>query len=247
MKRSPARVLLAALAVAALTLRLGFWQLDRAAQKTQRQQDIEQRQAMPALEPALLATHVEQLEPQLHRMVELRGHWSPAQSIFLENRQMRGRPGFYVLTPLILADGSAVIVQRGWLPRAFDDRTRVRLPPTDAGEVSLRGRIAPPPARLYEFDAAGSGPIRQNLDLDAFAAETRLRLRPLSVLQLDADGGAPEGLLRDWPQPAADVHKHYGYAFQWFALAALTIALYVWFQLLRPRRRSHDRGHAEPG
>lgn len=47
-----------------------------------------------------------------------------------------------------------------------------------------------------------------------------------------------DGLQRDWPQPAADVHKHYGYAFQWFALSALTLILYVWFQIIRPRLMS---------
>jgi surfeit locus 1 family protein len=39
--------------------------------------------------------------------------------------------------------------------------------------------------------------------------------------------------------PAVDVHKHYGYAVQWFSLTALITGLYVWFQLLRPRRRRH--------
>ena len=42
-----------------------------------------------------------------------------------------------------------------------------------------------------------------------------------------------------WPEPAADVQKHYGYAFQWFALCALILGLYVWFQLIRPRRARH--------
>ena len=48
---------------------------------------------------------------------------------------------------------------------------------------------------------------------------------------------ADDGLLRQWPLPAADVHKHYGYAFQWFAMATLIVGLYVWFQLIHPRRR----------
>jgi surfeit locus 1 family protein len=34
------------------------------------------------------------------------------------------------------------------------------------------------------------------------------------------------------------VHKHYGYAFQWFSLSLLTVGLYVWFQLIQPRRRT---------
>ena len=132
-----------------------------------------------------------------------------------------------------------MIVQRGWLARDPYDRTRVSAPPLPGGEVVLSGRIAPPPARLFEFDGAGQGAVRQNLDLESFAREIRLALRPLSVLQLSEDpglAGAPV-LLRDWPKPATDVHKHYGYAFQWFALSALTVILYVWFQVLRPRRR----------
>ena len=47
-----------------------------------------------------------------------------------------------------------------------------------------------------------------------------------------------DGLLRDWPVVAAGIHKHYGYAFQWFALSALTVTLYAWFQIIRPRRRA---------
>jgi surfeit locus 1 family protein len=55
----------------------------------------------------------------------------------------------------------------------------------------------------------------------------------------DASPEGGDGLLRQWPHPAVDVHKHYGYAFQWFALCALMAGLYVWFQLIRPwlRRR----------
>ena len=100
-------------------------------------------------------------------------------------------------------------------------------PATPAGTVHVSGRIAPPPARLYEFDGAASGAIRQNLDLAAFGREFRLNLRPVSLLQLDTSTPTADGLRRKWLQPAADVHKHYGYAFQWFALCALTIGLYV--------------------
>jgi surfeit locus 1 family protein len=48
-------------------------------------------------------------------------------------------------------------------------------------------------------------------------------------------GAASEGLLREWPQAATGVEKHYGYAFQWFGLALLIALLYVWFQIVRPR------------
>jgi surfeit locus 1 family protein len=230
-------VLVAAVAGVALTARLGVWQLDRAAQKTALQQVIESRDALPVLDGDALATTPQAAAEQQHRRVVLRGAWLPQHTVFLENRQMDARPGFYVLTPLRLADGSAVVVQRGWLPRDPSDRQRLAPVRDDPGEVTLLGRIAPPPARLYEFDPAAAGRIRQNLDLESFAVETGLVLRPLSVLQLDSEPFADDGLRRRWPQPAVDVHKHYGYAFQWFALAVLIAGLYVWFQLVQPRRR----------
>jgi surfeit locus 1 family protein len=164
--------------------------------------------------------------------VQLQGRWLAAHTVFLDNRQMGGRPGFFVVTPLELAPGDAVLVQRGWVPRDAEQRTRLPAVPTPAGSVQVAGRIAPPPSRLFAFAADAPGAIRQNLDLGAFSREIGVRLRPLSVQQL---AGPQDGLQRDWPQPAVDVSKHYGYAFQWFALATLIAGLYVWFQLLRPR------------
>ena len=238
MTRDRLLILFAALLAAAATARLGWWQLDRAAQKNALQAAIETRRALPTLPAGELARDALEATRQNHRQVMLVGHWMPAATIFLENRQRQGRPGFLLLTPLLLDDGSAVVVQRGWLPREFIERTRVAAPLLPHGEVRVSGRIAPAPPRLYEFDAAASGPIRQNLDLAAYAAEVGQPLRPLSLLQLapGEPAASADGLDRDWPQPAADVHKHYGYAFQWFALAGLIVGLFVWFQLIRPRR-----------
>lgn len=225
-------VLVAAVLGAALTFRLGLWQLDRGAQKTALQSAIDARRTLPPIDATSLATSAGAALGQHHRPVRLRGRWAAERTVFLDNRQMEGRPGFFVITPLVIgADGDAVLVQRGWVPR--DPSERIRLPPlaTPADPVEVVGRIAPPPARLFEFDARAGGPIRQNLDLESFARESGLRLRPLSVLQLEGD----DGLLRRWSAPATDVHKHHGYAFQWFALSALIVVLYVWFQLVRPR------------
>jgi surfeit locus 1 family protein len=230
-------VLGAALIAAAVTARLGVWQLDRAAQKAALQQAIDSRSAMPELRVDALARNAETAAAQHHRRIVLRGAWVAERTVYLENRQMDGRPGFFVVTPLRLADGSAVLVQRGWLPRDPQDRTRIAPVQDDVGEIELLGRIAPPPGRLYEFEASSTGRIRQNLAFDTFARETGLALRPLSILQLDSDAFAGDGLRRQWPLPAVDVHKHYGYAFQWFALAALITGLYVWFRIVQPRRR----------
>lgn len=230
-------VTVAALASMALTARLGVWQLDRAAQKTALETALDTRRSMTALPASQLARQPSEVPDQAHRAIVLKGRWSPLHTVYLENRQMNGRPGFFVVTPLLLPDGSAVDVQRGWVARDSNVRTRIDLPPPPEGDVQVAGRIAPPPSRLWDFGGAASGPIRQNLVLDDHARELGKPLRPLSIVQEDGPLTPPDGLLRQWPRPAADVHKHYGYAFQWFALAALIFGLYVWFQLIRPRRR----------
>lgn len=232
-------VLVAALAGALVTARLGLWQLDRAAQKQALQQAMLGRSALPPLAVQELARDATQAAAQHWRRIRLTGRWVPEATLYLDNRQMHGRPGFFVLTPLLLPAGDAVLVQRGWIPRDAEQRTRLKPVDTPAGEVVIEGRVAPPPSLLYEFAGAASeaGPIRQNVELAALGREWRLRLRPLSVQQLPGAAAADDGLQRDWPLPAVDVAKHHGYAFQWFAFSALITGLYVWFQVLRPRRR----------
>ncbi len=228
-------LLLLALLVAALTARLGLWQLDRAAQKEQVQQALDTRVAMAPLTAAELPRGAAEVAALEHRRVVLQGQWLNDSSVYLDNRPMNGRVGFYLVTPLRLDDGSAVLVQRGWLPRDLQDRTRVAAPPAGAASAVVQGRMAPALARLYEFDAAASGSIRQNLDVDAYARETKLPLRPWVLIQDDTP--LADGLLRQWPAPNTGLAKHHGYAFQWFSLSALTIGLYVWFQIIQPRRR----------
>ncbi len=227
-------VLLAALAGALATARLGLWQLDRAAQKTAQHEAQLARGALPPLDATTLARSPEGALDQQHRRVQLEGRWLAERSIYLDNRQMNGRPGFFLVTPLLIAPGDAVLVQRGWLPRHAREREQLAAVQTPPGVVQIEGRIAPGLARLYEFEHAASGVIRQNLDIAAYARETGLVLRPLAVLQLS---GAGDGLQRLWTPAVVDVSKHQGYAAQWFALSALITGLYVWFQLIHPRRR----------
>ena len=225
-------MLLAALLGATLTARLGVWQLDRAAQKIALQAAIEAEAGKPALTQAEVGG-----EGQLHRRVALRGTWAAERTIWLDNRPMDGRTGFFVVTPLRLAGrDDAVLVQRGWAPRNQLDRQQLPPLPTPPGEVAVEGRLAASPSRLYELGEGSAGTIRQNLDPAAFAVESGLKLLPLTVVQTAADT-PDDTLLRHWPAPDLGLQKHYGYAFQWFALCALIVGLYVWFQLIRPRLR----------
>ena len=128
MSTRPARfwvVTLATVITMAVTAALGFWQLDRAGQKRALQAQIEQRgQLAPWSTPELLQA----ADPLagLHRPVQLSGRWVQGASLFLDNRQMNARVGFFVITPLRLAGSDrAILVQRGWVARDFNDRSRV--------------------------------------------------------------------------------------------------------------------------
>jgi surfeit locus 1 family protein len=223
-------VTLAALLGIALALALGFWQLSRAAAKTTLQDTMDARAQLPVLDgatlhdPALAAA-------SLYRSVALRGTWLAQHTVYLDNRQMQGKPGFFVVTPLQLEHTDlSVLVQRGWAPRNFVDRTQVPAVLTPAGVVEVQGRIAPPPGKLYEFSASEGGAIRQNLDLKQFSGEIGRALVAVSVLQ---SGPPADGLSREWPRVNLGVDKHYGYAFQWFALGGLIALLYGWFQIVK--------------
>jgi surfeit locus 1 family protein len=235
-RRRAAWVLLAALVATMLALRLGFWQLDRADQKNALQASLDARSGQPPLDPAALARTPLGAEAQHFRRVVMQGRWLAERTVFLDNRQMDGKVGFFVVTPLVLVPGpGAVLVQRGWAARSFTDRLTLPPLPTPAGAVTVDGTIVAPPSRLFQFADAASGAIRQNLDLDAYARESGLDLLPLSVQQRDGPGTPPDGLVRHWLAPATDVQKHYGYAAQWFAIAAGIALLYVWHRFIRPR------------
>ncbi|MGJ7500650.1 SURF1 family protein [Variovorax sp. ZT5P49] len=267
-QRRPGRfwlITIAAVLTVAATVSLGRWQLSRAAQKEALQADIDAQKLKPALTQAEFLA-LEKASDSLHRPVRLRGLWLTPQTVYLDNRQMHGTPGFYVLTPFALeGTEQAVMVQRGWIQRNFVDRTQLGAVETPAGIVEVTGLIEPPPSHLLELGtpapapvpaasapataasapaapapaAEGYSPIRQNLDLEAFRAETKLPLR--TDVSLQQSGPASEGLQRDWPAPALGLERHYGYAFQWFGLSALVVILYVWFQFITPFRRSRRR------
>ncbi|MET1115069.1 MAG: SURF1 family protein [Comamonas sp.] len=228
------------------TAALGRWQLDRAAQKQALAAAIEARGRQAPLEGQALRQALDAPPVDVvHRPVALQGRWLAQYTVYLDNRQMQGRPGFFVVTPLELVGPTpaVVLVQRGWIARNFQDRTALAPVDTPTGLVTLAGRLALWPSRLYEM-APGADPvsetssIRQNLDMAAYRRETGLPLQAVTVVQTGADS---EGLQRNWPRVDAGVDKHYGYAFQWFGLSALMAVLYVWFQLFRrfisPRQR----------
>jgi surfeit locus 1 family protein len=230
----------AALGVA-ITFSLGLWQVGRAAEKTALQNAKQQQADQLVLDGRSLGTELNEAPQRralIYRRMTLKGHWLPEHTVFLDNRQMNAKPGFFALTPIKLeGTGAVVLVQRGWAQRSFTDRTALPVLQTPEGLVEVQGHLAPWPSRLYDFGGAETGPIRQNLDLTAYREATGLQLLEVTLLQ---SGTASEGLLREWPLVASGVEKHHGYAFQWFGLSGLIALLYVWFQIVQPRRKKQS-------
>lgn len=226
-----------------VTSSLGVWQLGRAAVKRELLAAHAIQAALPPagwdeVREAQAGGRLAELAGQA---VRLQGRWVPEATVFLDNRPMQGRAGFVVVTPLLpQGGGPGLLVQRGWVPRRADDRGAVPGLHTPTGLVFVEGRLAPPPSQLFQLGADAPGPIRQNIRLDAFAAEWRLTLLPASVQQSAPPETAVDGtpLRREWAAVAVEPAKHVGYAVQWFGLAALISALYVWFQLLPSGRRA---------
>ncbi len=217
-----------------LTALMGNWQLGRAAEKIALQAAIDQKQKLPPLANADVVAAAGPAD-LVHHTAVLRGVWRPEHTVFLDNRQMAGKVGLFVMTPLQLAGSTtSVVVQRGWVPRNFLEREKLPQVATPGGEVAVQVRMALPPSKLFDFQGGDNGALRQNLDLVDFARSTGLALRSdVAAIETEA---RPDGLARNWPAFNTGVDKHYGYAFQWFGLSALLFILYVWFQFIQPRR-----------
>jgi surfeit locus 1 family protein len=237
-RRRRARVawFLVALACSALTARFGVWQLDRAHQKLAAAALIAERSQQSPLSAGELARDDEQAMGQWERRIELEGHWIPDHTVYLANRTMDGQPGFFVLTPLRLATGDAIVVQRGWVALERGDPWKAPTVATPADEVRLAGHLAPWPSHWFEVGRQPPGAIRQNLDRASFTAEAGIALRPLTVIEDATPANAADGLGRRWTPPAVNVGVNYGYAVQWFAMSAGFLVLYAWLAFFRHRQ-----------
>ncbi|SEA07219.1 SURF1 family protein [Paraburkholderia sartisoli] len=224
------------LIVVAVTVRLGFWQRDRAHQKEALQAHIMQFEHAPA--QTITAAPVALKDIEFHRVRAL-GSFVPEKVVYLDNRPYNDQPGFYVVMPFKLHDGGYVLVNRGWLPRNMNDRTEIKPFVTPKGEIEIEGIARADASKAYELGQGGSAAhqqIRQNLDVNAYATETGLTLQPFVIQQLSDDG---DTLVRDWPVPATGVETNYGYMFQWWGMAAAAIGFGLY-----AARRAAKKEHA---
>lgn len=229
------------LVVAAVCVRLGFWQLDRLEWRTERNRILSERLALPVLPVASADLDTAGLA---YRRVELRGEFDNARSFVLAGRAHGGVPGVHVVTPLRLEHGDVVLVNRGWL-RAPDAATVDLRPHRVDGPVHLIGMVVPFFARRAPDDDGGrdaarypirvadpaaddgTAPVWFRPDDEAVRASLPYPVADFIVQAIAEEGAdAVAGQITPLGPPELDRGPHLGYAIQWFSFAA--IALIGW-------------------
>jgi len=183
----------------------GVWQIDRLGQRRARNALLAAKRALPPIE---LRGQGIPADSARERRIVARGVYDFARERIWPLRSFDATPGVALITPLRLADGSAVLVDRGWVPSpdAFHlDRGMYREADTATveglGFILPRGRADPDP-----------GALRDSIPY------------PLLPFVLQQTGtSAPMGLPRRWPIPALDDGPHLSYIVQWFSFALIIV------------------------
>lgn len=167
-----------------------------------------------------------------YRHVSAAGSFDAARQILIDNRVHDERVGYHVVTPLMMQDGRAVLVDRGWIAQGASRSVLPAAAPPH-GVVTVVGRLAIPPRGYLELERdTATGPVRQNLDPARFAAASGIAVLPV-VIEETASSGAGDDLVRDWPAPDFGIDKHRIYMMQWYAFAALAAGLWLYFRFRR--------------
>ena len=231
--------LLATVAVVALCLRLGFWQLDRAETKANWQQ---QQQDRAAQAPLSLSEALALTEPGNYPL-RVQGRFDNDRVILLDNRVLDRVAGYHVLTPLQSRDGNWVLVNRGWIARGADRDVLPQIAPI-SGDVEVEGFTYQYSDRTFTLAdddlSSPDWPLRlQKIEIDALAEVLGVELAPFEIrTHPDVMLESGEQMPRIWHDPVMGPEKHHGYAVQWFAMA--TAAL-LFFLATGFRRRSGDQ------
>lgn len=212
------------LAIAAVCGRLGMWQLDRAQQRAAQSADHERVAAVDLSD--VLAPQQALSGDLVGTTVVVDGTFG-ADQVLVAGRELDGRTGHLVVTPLVLADGAVLAVVRGWVAEPADAAAF----PAPAGVVQVRGRLAAGEA------ARGTGG-----EVTAVSpAELVNRWGgPIYSAYLVLEQVEPaQGDLTLLPEPAAGPGldlQNLAYALQWWIFGGLAVLL--WLRMVRDEARS---------
>jgi surfeit locus 1 family protein len=221
---------IATLIALAILLALGMWQLER---KTWKESLIAQIQTRAHDEPTGIVPEAQwpgwRAEQDEFRRVRVTGTFQHDKEVPVHGllSAQRGSPvqGFYIFTPLRLASGATVMVNRGFVPGELRDPAR-RNETAPAAEVTVTGLARAPEARGWFMPE--NRPERDGWFTRDLAAMARARdLDRVAPFWIDAD---PLPNATDWPRPGqtrlAIPNNHLGYAFTWFGLALTLVAVF---------------------
>ncbi len=214
------------LAGMAVLARLGVWQLDRRDQRRAYNAEIRAQLAQPPLD---LAYAVLPADPAglKNRQATVRGEYDLARQVVLTNQLWNNSPGFHLLTPLLIQDGSkAVLVDRGWLPAAQQSASDWSAYDV-SGAVEVSGYI-----KLSQTLPGSSTPAAPQsewyrVDIDAIAAQLPYELLPVYIQAAPAPNAEPALPFRAELDMDLSEGNHLSYAIQWFIFATILGVSYV--------------------
>lgn len=200
-----------------ILLSLGFWQLGRAAFKENLQTQHQQRANMQPL--SLQELNKKAKEDFDYFPVKITGYFDNAHTFLLDNKPWQGQIGYHVLTPFKPVEGgSAILVDRGWIPRSKNRKQLPSIPPIPDLQT-IYGYLGSLPAKTFRLGhniEPGAIPRIQQLELNSISQTIGYPLAPMIVF-LDLK----------WMSSDFNADKHIGYAIQWFSLAGTLLILCV--------------------
>lgn len=211
----------------------GFWQLDRLAERrlsNSVQAARFQQEPLPIED--LVAAAGEDLDSLEYRWAEATGRFIPDEELLVRSQVYQGRAGFDIVTPLVLDDGTAVVVNRGWVPLEFDTAPVTAAPPP-AGTVTVEA-VVRVPADRPSGDTQTSTLSR--VDVEAFRSRSDRSFLPV-YLEIVGSGDSTTIPVPEPPPDFTDEGPHLSYAVQWFSFAIVGVVGYG-FLLRRSLRRS---------
>lgn len=227
--------LLAGVIFIAVFVSLALWQLDRAAEK------VALLELFEADAPYSRVSDFASLE-EFDR-IQLDGHFVEDRQILIDNIVLNSRPGYYVITPFKPNTSyPLLLVNRGWVQKTGP---RGELPTLDVdgnlrtvrGLVGHLPRVAIRPGEAFE--GSDDWPrVAVYPNRDEISEELGESLLPLLLLMAP---DSEDGFVRQWQPNVSGPMTHYGYAFQWFAMAMTVAAILVW-NLRKRRQRGTTTG-----
>jgi len=224
---------------AAILISLGNWQLGRLAWKEGLIAVIAERTRAEPVAPAKVDERAGRGEDVEYTRVKVEGRLLNDKELHFYAFDAQFGPGYHVVTPLRLADGSAVFVNRGYVPQDLEDPARRQAGQLD-GEIQIVGLVRrPETAGLFTPANDAAKNIWYWRDLGAMAAAAlgpEKRLVHPFLIEAEAD---PK-LAGDWPKGGVTrlelPNRHLEYALTWYGLAAALLAVFAAFAIPRWRR-----------